>query len=113
MSLIGWIGAFLRDRQATLRVGSATVSQPLSLGVPQGSPLSPVLFLVFVDDLLQALASQASVQAFADDIIIWWTIGKGECGSVLGNTLLDIVLAWARRWKVIFNPAKCKVLVIS
>ena len=113
LGLIGWIGAFLRDRQATLRVGSATVSQPLSLGVPQGSPLSPVLFLVFVDDLLQTLASQASVQAFADDIVIWWTIGKGECGSVLGNTLLDIVIAWARRWKVIFNPAKCKVLVIS
>ena len=50
LGLIGWIGAFLRDRQATLRVGSATVFQSLSLGVPQGSPLSPVLFLVFFDD---------------------------------------------------------------
>ena len=113
LGLIKWIGAFLRDRHATLRVGRSAVSQSLSMGVPQGSPLSPVLFLVFVDDLLQTLASQASIQAFADDIVIWWTVGKGESGTVLGNALLEIVLAWAQRWKVIFNPTKCKVLVIS
>ena len=113
LGLVGWIAAFLRDRQASLRVGSTSLSQPLSVGVPQGSPLSPVLFLVFIDDLLRAIAAQASVQAFADDIVIWWTLGKGECGSAHGNALLEEVLAWARRWKMIFNPAKCKFLVIS
>ena len=113
LGLLGWIGAFLRDRQARLSVGASTVSQPLSLGVPQGSPLSPILFLVFIDDLLQTLEPLASVQAFADDIVIWWTLGKGETGDVLGNTLLDIVQHWASSWRVIFNPTKCKVLVIS
>ena len=83
------------------------------MGVPQGSPLSPVLFLVFIDDLLRALAAQASVQAFANDIVIWCTLGKGECGSARGNALLEEVLAWARCCKMIFNPAKCKFLVIS
>ena len=71
--------------------GTSSVPQPLSLGVPQGSPLSPILFLVFIDDLLQTLVPLASVQAFADDIVIWWTVGKGETGDFLGNTLLDIV----------------------
>ena len=113
LGLVGWISAFLRDRQALLRVGTASISQPLPMGVPQGSPLSPVLFLVFIDDLLRSLASQSSVQAFADDIVIWWTLGKGESGNAHGNALLALVLAWARRWKMTFNPAKCTFLVIS
>ena len=92
---MGWIGAFLRDRQASLCVGTTSISQPLTVGVPQGSPLSPVLFLVFINDLLRTLAAQASVQASADDIVIWWTLGKGECGSARRNALLEEVLAWA------------------
>ena len=52
LGLIGWIVTFLCDCQATLWVGTTAVSQSLSLGVPQGSPLSTVLFLVFLDDLL-------------------------------------------------------------
>ena len=113
LGLVGWIGAFLRDRQASLLVGTTSISQPLTVGVPQGSPLSPVLFLVFINGLLRALTGQASVQAFADDIVIWWTLGKGECGSSHQNALLAEVLAWARCWRMIFNPAKCKFLVIS
>ena len=94
-------------------MGTTSISQPLTMGVPQGSPLSPILFLVFIDDLLRALSAQASAQAFADDIVIWWTLGKGECGSARGNALLEEVLAWAKCWKMTFNPAKCKFLVIS
>ena len=86
---------------------------PRSVGVPQGPPLSPVLFLVFIDDLLHALIAQTLVQAFANDVVIWWTLGKRECGSAHRNALLEEVLAWARCWKMIFNPAKCKFMVIS
>ena len=88
-------------------------SQPLPMSVPQGSPLSLVLFLVFIDDLLCSLATQASAQAFANDIVIWWNLGKGESGSAHGNALLALGLAWAQRWKMIFNLTKCKFLVIS
>ena len=94
-------------------MGTISISQLLPMGVPQGSPLSPVLFLIFIDDLLRSLSSQASAQAFVDDIVIWWTLGKGDSGSAHGNALLAMVLGWARRWKMIFNPAKCKFLVIS
>ena len=94
-------------------MGTTSIYQPLPVGVPQGSPLSSVLFLVFIDELLCALTVQASVQAFANDIVIWWTLDKGECGSARGNALLEEVLAWAQRWKMIFNPAKCKFLVIN
>ena len=65
------------------------------MGVLLGSPLSPILVLVFIDDLLCYLAAQASVQAFTNDILIWWTLGKGETSNALGNVILDMVLVWA------------------
>ena len=63
-------------------VGEASEHRRLMMGVPQGSPLSPILFLVFIDDLLTLLSPLVHVQAFADDVLLWWHAPRGDPGDL-------------------------------
>ena len=112
-ALLGWLQSFLLDREMHLMVGEATEHRCLLMGVPQGSPLSPILFLVFIDDLLTMLSPLVHVQAFVDDVLLWWHAPQGDPGGALGQCALDLVGQWAIDWKVIFNPAKCHPMIIS
>ena len=112
-SLVGWIHAFLSGRTAGLRVGESIEHRQLDMGVPQGSPLSPILFLVFIDDLVRDLSAIAHAQAFADDVVVWWHAGKGDSGETVGQRILGVVEQWSTEWKAIFNPSKCQPMIIS
>lgn len=113
--LLGWVRSFLADRVATVGVGTARETRRLLAGVPQGSPLSCILFLVFVNDLLTDLDSveEASAQAFADDVTAWWIVGKDEDSDGIGQRVSAVVSRWARCWKAEFSPSKCLIMGID
>ena len=114
--LVRWVQSFLEGRIAMLEVGEHTREVLTSCGVPQGSPLSPTLFLVFIDDLLHSLSrlGPLKAQGFADDLILWihGSLREGNIHPILRQGLLRAE-QWSRFWRIRFSPGKCECITFS
>ena len=89
---LNWIHAFLGNRsQSIVLEGEESDSVPVTSGVPQGFVLGLILFLVYINDLLDQIASQ--VRLFADDTSVYLTIEGGDSHRVLQNDL-DSLSIW-------------------
>jgi hypothetical protein len=107
-SLLNLIKIFLTGRNQCVRINSttSTLSDVVS-GVPQGSVLVPVLFLIFINDLPDIV--NGIVKIFADDCKTFSKISSVNDHDRLQNNL-DELYDWSNTWKLKFNAAKCKVL---
>ena len=106
-----WIMNFLNGRSQTVVVeGRTSERAPVSSGVPQGTVLGPILFLVYINDIAEKV-KHSQVRLFADDCIL-----KKEIRTVSDCTKLqediDIVGQWEKTWLMEFHPDKCQILTI-
>ena len=76
-------------------------------GVPQGSVLGPLLFLLYINDLPSLINSECRL--FADDAVIYNTRNNSE---ILQNDL-NKLQSWACEWQLSFNSSKCSVLSVG
>ena len=98
-----WVQNLLADRSQVVVVdGYASSPCPVTSGVPQGSVIGPILFLVYINDLPDTVASKTRL--FADDTVIYNT---SENHQSLQKDL-DALQAWEKEWKMEFNPLKCE-----
>ena len=106
-----WIKAFLSDREQVVRVnGETSRSASVLSGVPQGSVLGPLLFLIFINDFPDHVNSP--VDLFADDT----KIARHVCSAVDAQQLqndLNALSSWFSTWLLEFNEDKCHVLSIG
>jgi hypothetical protein len=107
--LVRWIDAFCSDRTATILVnGHISEQQRLpQAGLPQGSPLSPILFLFFNADLVQRrVDSNGGSMAFVDDYTGWDTGPTAEANREGIQTIIDEALDWEKRSGATFEGEK-------
>ena len=108
---LSWIRAFLGNRSQTVVLeGEESGSVPVTSGVPQGSVLGSILFLVYINDLPEELSSQ--VRLFADDTSVYLTVGGSDDEKVLQQDL-DRLSVWEDQWDMEFNPSKCQVVRVT
>ena len=98
---------YLSDRfQKVLLNGQTSSWRPVLAGVPQGSILGPLLFLIYINDVPNELKSNAKL--FADDTSLFNIVkDKTESATILSNKLSEIS-KWTYDWKMRFNPDPCK-----
>ena len=101
--LVSWIDSFLTNRVQTVVVdGKESREASVSSGGPQGSILGPTLFLYYINDLPDNIAS--TVRLFADDTIIYNT---SENHEILQDDLRRLEI-WEKKWDMQFHPLKCE-----
>ena len=106
--ILNWIIDYLSGRKQQVVVNGvlSDIVEVLS-GVPQGSVLGPLLFLVFINDLPDIITSEAFL--FADDTKVFRSI-KGRMDQHILQTDLNRLCDWSKQWLLNFNASKCKVV---
>ncbi|KAJ3659789.1 hypothetical protein Zmor_011460 [Zophobas morio] len=103
--LLKWIEGFLSFRTFRVKIdGCLSNSQKVLSGVPQGTVLGPILFIVYIADLTVELSSPFAL--FADDLKLYNT---SKNNNVLKADLITLY-AWTQKWLMPFNMKKCCVL---
>ena len=109
--LLAWIEAFLTGREQIVRVnGELSSPKPVLSGIPQGSVLGPLLFVLYINDLPDVV--QSNVLLFADDTKIFKQVTTKEDADALQNDI-DALNIWSEKWLLKFNTDKCHVLTLG
>jgi len=109
--ILNWISAWLTNRrQRVCLQGELSGWLDVTSGVPQGSVLGPVLFLIFINDLDSGIVNW--ILKFADDTKIYSCLREAKDCDMLQDDL-DLLYAWSNEWQMQFNVDKCKVMHIG
>ena len=110
-SLLNWIKKFLTDRsQQVILNNTQSISCNVLSGVPQGTVLAPLLFLIYINDLPLHVSNK--VRLYADDVILYsYIYSMDDCYKLQKD--LDSLTMWSHKWQMFFNPRKCEFLRIT
>ena len=109
--VLEWITEFLHGRtQEVIVNGEKSVKAPVISGIPQGTVLGPVLFVVYINDLLENIKSDGLM--FADDTKIFRPIATLDDALTLQNDI-NVLEEWTKSWLLRFHPDKCHVLTFG
>lgn len=104
---LGWINSFLIGRTQKVKINEAmSESAPVTSGIPQGSVLGPILFVIYINDLPDVVDKDSHVYLFADDTKVFRQI-KSDNDRIILQKDIDNLLVWSSLWLLKFHPDKC------
>lgn len=110
-SVIEWVKEFLTNRKQKVVVNNSPSDwAPVTSGIPQGSVLGPILFVLYINDLPESVKQEAFL--FADDTKIFGEVNEHSENKLLQEDLNQL-LNWSEKWLLLFHPDKCKVLELG
>ena len=109
-SLLLWFSDYLAERkQRVVLPGAASSWKHIKAGVPQGSILGPLLFLIYINDIVEDIHS--SIRLFADDTSLYIIVENPLLAANTLNADLTKLHNWASKWLVTFNPSKSESII--
>jgi ribonuclease P/MRP protein subunit RPP40 len=110
--VLAWLSDYLSHRKQRVIFNSKHSKwDSIGSGVPQGSILGPILFLIYINDIVNEISS--IIKLFADDTTLYLEVGNPNNAADTLNQDLTIINAWACQWLVKFNPDKTETMTIS
>ena len=104
---LNWIQSWITNRTQHVVLNGATSSQvDVKSGVPQGTVLGPLMFLVFINDIAESV--QSKVRLFADDCLVYRNINNSSDASSFQQDL-NRLCDWANACQMLFNENVCIV----
>lgn len=111
-NLLKWFHSYLHNRKQCVVInGTKSYLKNVQAGVPQGSILGPLLFLIYINDLVVNI--DCNIKLFADDTSIYITVENPFSSAALLNSDLEKINDWSKKWLVSFNPSKTECMTIS
>ncbi|MES9881747.1 MAG: reverse transcriptase family protein [Sedimenticola sp.] len=111
-TVLSWLENYLSDRQQRVVInGQSSDWKNVTAGVPQGSILGPLLFLIYINDIVNNI--QSNIRLFADDTSLFIIVDDPVDSAQTLNNDLSTVQCWANKWLVRFNPTKTVSLLFS
>src|SRR5664279_984700 len=112
-SLLDWIHSFLSNRSHCTRVGNSYSSYlPIQSGVIQGSCLGPLLFLIYINDIVELFTEPIIPKVYADDVKLYTSVRcYTDCCNFQDN--LNKLYDWASTWQLSVSFGKCCVINIG
>jgi len=114
--LVRWTDSFMQDRRIRLEMeGRTGAEHSIESGIPQGSPVSPVLFAVYISEMFGYVEERADVKAlsFVDDVA-WWAEGRNETEVARKLTnAATYAVEWASENAVAFDVDKTEAMLLT
>ncbi len=108
-----WLRDWLTTRQQTVVVdGERSSGVHVESGVPQGTVLGPLMFLLYINDIGERIDGDTRIRLFADDCVLYRSIHSIADSHQLQQDLNSLI-NWSHDWQMSFNASKCSVLRVS